>query len=251
MKFDNLVIVVSPYPKTGSTLLIHSIGQHPEFGDCTPRESYILGRMLNGLAWMDQGQPLWQIMDEFESGWQQRVRDFCFNMINPKELAANYYGVKFSDFSNVKFLSDLFPGVKIIGIYRDARDAYASYVQMEKRRGHYIKTAEEWCLRFMEPFTGFSGCHHVVDYSNLVRSFDYEMNCVFEAIGLEKIKLEKNKVRWIFESFSEQAKGNETVLSAERSITEERIDRYLKELSKDDIDIIDGFYQDSGAKWTF
>lgn len=247
----NLFFVVSPYPKTGSTLLVKSIGQHPSCGNLDPGENFILGRMLNGLAWMDKSQALWQIMNKVESGWQERVKEFCLQMINPRSMTASIYGTKFSDFSNLRFLKDLFPQAYFIGIYRDPRDAYSSYAAMEKSRGHYVKTAQQWCERFMNPFGGFGVCDYVVDYANLVHSFDEELKNVFEALKLSPHSIKKEDLKWIFKDFSAQSQNNRTNLDESEPITSKRIGRYKNELSETESKIILQYQEKNREKWIF
>ena len=197
--------------------------------------------MLGGVSWLNEERPLWNVLDKIDPQWVCHTKNFSYEFIKDAGELARLHGLKFVEFENVAFLRQLFPDCKIIGVWRDPKDAYCSFRTLQEQWGDKSPlSAEDWCHSFLKNFASWEACDYIVNYEELVTSFQNEMAKVFCSLEVPNHSINLQETRWVFEEYSAQKMENSTKLDAS-GITSQRIGRYKKELSKKDIQMMDDF----------
>lgn len=233
-----MFFVLSPYPKSGTTLLLESINNHPLTQDRKYIENLFLGRMLDSIGDLAENQKvLYNILEEKDKGWQKVVADMTLSMIEKDGPLTELYGTKFSLYKYPKFLNTIFPTAKIICIRRDPRDSYCSAKAMDKGRGNnnYMKPTL-WIRKYFYNFINYKDVENIlfIDYENLVTNYNDTMKSVWDFLNVDQHTCDiKTFGSDIFNRFSKQS--IKITPSPKTGITNERIGRYASDLLEGEI----------------
>lgn len=210
------IFILSPCPKSGSSMLTHLIGQHPNFGvgkhHFELRENYMLGKMLDTMDWVAENPTVRQLVDPNED-MVRNIHAFYWESIDQTdELAwhhhqSDYLGVKFSSFKNFQFLRYLFPNNPFIVIVRDPHDWYCSFNAWQAMQGEDRVPVHTWIDRYWRsPLRSLQKTsdelYRIVKYEDMIESVPDVINSLYTWMGWEQRLMKHKDLPLVFTSTS-------------------------------------------------
>lgn len=176
------VFVIAPAVKAGSSIFSWLLGQHSVFGGQAIHERIELGAMLNVLDHI----PEWR-----ENGWTtvgdepmlRSIRQFADAVANPEALPT--YGVKFTNFYSLRWLSHVFPDDRVIVVVRNIFDWYASIKLWNTKRhgGWQQKTIDHYLLSATDSLQALPRIK-IVHLEDLIMDTQSVMHKVHDHLGI-------------------------------------------------------------------
>ncbi len=182
-----IFFVISPSPRSGSTLLLKCINSHPLCEGKAYYENYVVSKMLDTLDWLDANESMKRhFLIDHPADNVRNIREFVFkSMVNESPLM----GMKFTHFQNFRFLKTIFPEARVVVIQRDPLDTYCSYLDLRAKQGERRISADAWFKKYIVPFyQRLPPNHdfHFLHYENLIRDFGPEMGKVWDHLGVPR-----------------------------------------------------------------
>lgn len=223
MKF----FIASPYPKSGTTLLLETINQHS-----INKEEKNFEDMMTA--------HIWNSFTDFENSTSKKFVEFhcarCDFESKFKEFVSsipqnrNFPGQKYAYIKDPSLIQKYFPESKFLFIARDPRDAFASYKCMKQNRGETPISAKEWNESFGKNLENFQVEGLRLTYESFVTDYDYAK--IFEYLDLPFEEIDTKYANEVLNKLSEN-KSNK-VFSSE--ITKSRIGRWKEELTDEEVE---------------
>lgn len=228
------IFLISPSPKSGSTLVAQILNNHSKLQGAGFKENYVLSRMLNTLDWLPEELEMWDWVRKENPNLENKIQKFVIDM---SDVNKEYCPIKFTNFSNFKWLRTVIPDCKIIFLSRDLKDTYCSCRIQLKNIGHEDVNPHWWFDKYIWECS--KNIHrdinnvHFLTYEDFVRNTEDELSKIYTYLDWD-YEFSLAGTRDIFQKRSLQVDSNNYEMLKDE-ITDKRIGRYNFELSKNEI----------------